>query len=251
MPDLKLGKAPASHDTRDLQFLDYRQTVTEIPIARIGYQHELPEPIGMLGNDQYGDCVFAGAAHETMLWNWTQARAVPFTDEAVLGDYGAVTGFTPTDPSSDQGTDVHEALAYRRKTGIADATGQRHKIGAYVALEPGNWHELLEALEVFEAVGIGFEFPGYAMDQFNAGLRWSYRPGGTIEGGHYVPVVGRSHVSTITTITWGQKQDMTRAFFHAYCDEAYGLLSSEMLNVQGLSAEGFDLAQLQADVAAL
>lgn len=251
MADLKLGKAPARHDHRDLLFADYRAAVEEIPAARIGYQHAIPEPIGMLGNDAYGDCVFAGAAHETMLWNATQARTVTFTDRSVLGDYSAVTGFDPRDPASDQGTVVHDALNYRRHTGIADAHGDRHKLGAYVSLEPGNWHELLEALEVFEAVGIGFLFPSYAMEQFNAGLRWSYRPGGKIEGGHYVPVIGRPHVATITTVTWGQKQDMTRAFYHAFCDESWGLLSEEMLGADGLSAEGFDLAALQADVAAL
>jgi hypothetical protein len=31
---------------------------------------------GMLGNDHYGDCVWAGAAHETMLWNKEAARNV-------------------------------------------------------------------------------------------------------------------------------------------------------------------------------
>jgi hypothetical protein len=249
--ELKLGKQAARHDTRDLLFHDYRATVESIPIARIGYHHDIPAPIGMLGNDSYGDCVWAGAAHETMLWNATQARAVPFTDAAVLGDYGAVTGFDASDPSSDQGTVVHDALSYRRHTGIADAAGLRHKLGAYVSLEPGNWRELLEALEVFEAVGIGFAFPGYAMDQFNAGKPWSYRPGGIIEGGHYVPIVGRPHVATISCVTWGQLQPMTRAFFHAYADECWGLLSAEMLGADGLSAEGFNYAALQADVAAL
>lgn len=248
---MKLGKAPARHDTRDLLFHDYRVATEEIPIAKIGYHHDIPEPIGMLGNDQWGDCVFAGAAHETMLWNATQARTVTFDDTAVLGDYGAVTGFDPSDPSSDQGTVVHEALDYRRHTGISDANGARHKLGAYVSLEPGNWHELLEALEAFEAVGIGFEFPDYAMDQFNAGKPWAYRPGGNIEGGHYVPVVGRPHVATISVVTWGRIQPMTRKFFSTYCDEAWGLLSLEMLDATGLSVEGVDLARLQADIAAL
>lgn len=248
---MKLGKRPASHDSRDLLFSDYRQTGATIPVARIGYHHDIPDPIGMLGNDRYGDCVWAGAAHETMLWNATQARAVPFDDEHVLADYTAVTGFDPNNPASDQGTDVHDALNYRRKTGVADATGQRHKISAYVSLEPGNWHELLEALNVFEAVGIGFEFPDYAMDEFNTGKPWAYRTGGTIEGGHYVPVVGRPHISTITVVTWGQLQPMTRSFFEHYADECYGLLSLEMLNAEGLSAEGFNVAELQADVAAL
>lgn len=247
---MKLGKQPAKLDSRDLVFLDYRTAAT-IPVAKVGYEHDIPAPIGMLGNDRYGDCVWAGAAHETMLWNAAQGRAIPFDDKHVLADYSAVTGFDPNDPATDQGTDVHDALNYRRKTGVADMADLRHKLGAYVSLEPGNYHELLEALEVFEAVGIGFEFPDYAMDQFNAGKPWAYQPGGTIEGGHYVPVVGRTHAWTINVVTWGQLQPMGRRFFETYCDEAYGLLSAEMLNAEGLSLEGFNLAQLQADVAAL
>lgn len=246
---MKLGKAPASHDSRDLLFHEYETAA--ITAAPVGYHHQIPDPIGMLGNDRYGDCVFAGAAHETMLWNATQARTVLFDDEHVLADYGAVTGFRPDDPSTDRGTDVHNALNFRRKTGVGDQTGARHKIGAYVSLEPGNWAQLLQALEVFEAVGIGFQFPDYAMDQFNAGKPWSYRPGGKIEGGHYVPVIGRPHVATVTVVTWGALQNMTRAFFQHYADECWGLLSAEMLNAKGLSAEGFDYAALQADVAAL
>ena len=69
------------------------------------------------------NCVWAGAAHETMLWNKEAARTITFNDQSVLKDYSAVTGFNPNDPNTDQGTDMQVAASYRRKTGVHDAAG--------------------------------------------------------------------------------------------------------------------------------
>ena len=73
--------------------------------------------------------------------------------------------------------------------------------------------------------------------------------GSKIDGGHYVPVVGRAG-SYIDVVTWGKVQRMTRTFYERYCDEAYALLSPEYLN-RGRSPEGFDLKALTADLASL
>jgi hypothetical protein len=43
---------------------------------------------------------------------------------------------------------------------------------------------------------------------------------------------------------------MTPQFYKTYCDEAWAILSPEMLKA-GKSLEGFDLASLQADLKAL
>lgn len=243
------GKKPATYDHRDLQFAHYRTTSVPLqkPPTRFGHE-ALVSNWGMLGNDQYGDCVFAGAAHETMLWNAERGITVPITAENALSDYGAVTGFTPDDPNSDQGTNVRDALDYRRQTGIVDATGARHKIAAYVALEPGNWSHVDEALYLFGAVGIGIEFPESAMVQFRNHKPWSVVHGAAIDGGHYVPLVAMR--DNIIAVTWGQTQKLTKSFFSKYCDEAYAMLTEEMLT-NGKTLEGFDLAHLQADLALL
>jgi hypothetical protein len=143
---------------------------------------------------------------------------------------------------------VRDALNYRRKTGLIDAAGNRHKIGAFLALEPGNVDHLLEALYLFGIVGIGIQFPDSAMDQFNAGKPWSVVAGARIEGGHYVPLVAKR--SNLECVTWGRIQPMTSQFYAKYCDEAWAILSPEMLK-GGKSPEGFDLAQLQTDLNAV
>lgn len=247
---MKLGKKPFVADERDISFSAVLETVA-LPTPPVRFGHgTLFSNWGMLGNDQYGDCVFAGGAHEVMLTNKLAGRVVLFDDKHVLADYGAVTGFTPDNPDSDQGTDVRVALGYRRRTGLADSKGARHKIGAYVSIQPRNWDELMQAVYVFSAVGIGFEFPASAMTQFNRGLPWDVVPGSPIEGGHYVPVVGRSSRSTAGVVTWGRRQGMTRAFYETYNDEAWAIVFPEELR-NGVTERGMDLSQLQHALAAL
>jgi hypothetical protein len=247
MPDLKLGKREATHDKRDLLFADFA-TYANLPRvpARFGYGNAIGD-WGMLGNDAYGDCVFAGAGHETMLWGESVhgVEGMPaFTDKSVLGDYSAVTGFDPDDPSTDQGTYVRDALNYRRATGVSDSEGARHKIAGYVALEPGNYEQLMQAAYIGLAVGIGIEFPASAMDQFDQNRVWSVVAHSPIEGGHYIPVTGRLSADNMGVITWGRRQGMTRGFYAKYCDEAWGIVPLDGLNAHGKNVRGFDTTAL-------
>jgi hypothetical protein len=248
MSDLKLGKLPATPDAVKLKLATYEKVLPKIP-STFGHEVLMHGDVGMFGNDKYGDCVFAGAAHEVMLLNREVSKEVTFTDQAVLSDYSAVTGFDPSNPATDQGTDMSIAAAYRRKTGIVDANNQRHTVAAYLALEAGNLEQLDAAAYLFGAVGVGIQFPGSAMDQFNAGKPWSIVRGADIEGGHYVPLIAkRSHYYVVT---WGRVQEVTAGFLRKYMDEAIVYLSHEFLSGAGVSPEGFKLADLQADLAAV
>ena len=119
---------------------------------------------------------------------------------------------------------------------------------ALVGPSPYGVHLSGVALYLFGIVGIGIEFPDSAMDQFNAGKPWSVVPGPKPREGHYIPLVAyRQHLECVT---WGRVQSMTTEFFKKYCDEAWAILSPEMLRADK-SPEGFNLAQLQKDLAAL
>ena len=253
MSDLKLGKAPAAPRPTDFKFSEFAATISlpTVP-SRFGHGNAYSD-WGMLGNDRYGDCVWAGAAHEHMLINKVvRGIDVPFDDQSVLSDYSAATGFDPSDPQTDNGTDVHEALSYRRKTGIVDAAGTRHQIGAYVSLDPKSWQHLEQATYIFGAVGIGLEFPSSAMDQFHAGEPWDYVPGSSPDGGHYVPVVGSTHAADhATAVTWGKHQPFTQAFYEHYNDEAWVYITNEELRGDGTGLHGFDLEKLNAFLSAL
>jgi hypothetical protein len=261
---LKLGKHAATYDKRDLLFAEYR-TTAPLPAHPKHFGHEkriAPKAWQMLGNGPdntvstafggAGDCVFAGGDHETMLWTLEGGTAAKFTGANAISDYSTVTGYNPKakpdaqeNNPTDNGTNVRVALDYRRKTGLIDAAKKRHKIGAYIALEVGNMDHLLEALYLFGVVGIGIRFPDSAMDQFDAGKPWSVVPGPEPTEGHYIPLV--AFRKNLECVTWGQIQQITPQFYQTYCDEAWAILSPEML-VKGKSIDGFDLAQLQADL---
>lgn len=253
---MKLGKRPATHDPRDLLFAEYRTGKLPQRPATFGHEKIVPaDGWGMLGNDQYGDCVFAGADHETMILTAEgSGHPARFTDEGALGDYAAVTGFHAWDPSTDQGTDVRDAMGYRRSTGLLDAAGHRHRIGAYVSLEPGNLDHLQEALWLFGVVGVGVEFPTSAMSQFNNAVSrgrmpiWTYVRSSPIDGGHYVPLVAQH--DHLQVVSWGQTVNVTHRFLQEHCDEAWTFVSPEALR-SGKSPEGFDLDALNADLKAL
>jgi hypothetical protein len=247
---LALGKRPATSDPRDLQFAEYvRPEALPPPPPTFGHDGLIEtNSWRMLGNDVAGDCVWAGAAHETMLWKAEVKQAAHFSAASVLSDYSAFTGYDPVSGANDDGTNVREALGYRRSTGILDANGRRHKILAYVALTPGDMTQLWQALYLFGAVGIGFEFPESAWADFDAGRKWSVIDGSRIDGGHYVPVVARR--DGVRFVTWGVETAMTKAFYKTYCDEAWAILSNEPI-VNQRSPEGFDLATLRADLALL
>ena len=253
MTELKLGKQAAAPRPNDFKFADFAATITlpTVP-SRFGHGSAYSD-WKMLGNDNYGDCVWAGAAHEHMLFNKViHHKDVAFDDQSVLGDYSAATGFDPNDPSTDNGTDVHAALSYRRKTGVADAAGQRHMIGAYVALDPKDWSHLEQATYIFGVVGIGFEFPASAHDQFQQGQPWDVVPGAKIEGGHYVPTVGSMHAADqITVVTWGKRQVMTRRFYEQYNDESWAYITPEELRSDGTALHGFDVTKLNSYLSAL
>jgi len=55
----------------------------------------------------------------------------------------------------------------------------------------------------------------------------------------------------VTVVTWGALQVMTWSFWEAYCDESYAILSNDYLTGKKTTPQGFNLAQLQADLADL
>lgn len=248
---VKLGKKPARPGAVRLKLSSYTDTAA-LPPLPVSFGHDArvgAADWGMLANDRYGDCVWAGAAHETMLLVRETGRAVSFTDADVLGDYAAVTGFDPARPDTDQGTDVVEAADYRRNIGVVDALGNRHKIAAYLALEPGNIQHLYQATYLFGVAGIGLQLPSSAIEQNKRGEIWRVVAGATIAGGHYVPLVGRQ-ADGLHVVSWGALQVMTEAFLQQYCDEAIAYVSEECL-VDRKNPEGFAYDDLIADLAAL
>lgn len=183
----KLGKKPARPGAVKMKFGTYFHREA-LPTPPLVFGHEkIGRAWGMFANDIFSDCVFAGAAHEQMTWAHEGGNnEVTFTDDNVLDDYAAVTGFDRNNPDTDGGTDMGEAAKYRRNIGVIDAAGIRHTVDSYVALNPKNVDDLLLATWLTGAIGIGLRFPDSAMVQFEKEKPWTVVKGARSSGGHYI-----------------------------------------------------------------
>jgi|SRR5580765_300777 len=247
MDDLCLGKLPARTDAVKLHFAAYADW-SALPKFPNDFGHEEATPPiewGVLGNNAYGDCVIAGGAHEHMLWSKMGGKDLRFNTADVLKDFAAITGIPPN-PFT--GADMQQAANYRLKTGLLGADGKRHKISAYLRLQPGDLRELYTAMYLFGAVGVGVRFPSQWFGQFQRHEAWRITSGMSFTGmGHYVPCIALR--SNIVCVTWGRFQAI-RPSAMSLCDEALCYVSQEAL-VNGKSPEGFDYAGLMADLYAL
>ncbi len=255
-----LGKKPHVADPRDFQAADFLDT-TALPTPPANFGHgrifadgeDILADWGMNGNGPddtveagfqgAGDCVWAAAAHTTRAVAKVQHRTVTITGKETISDYSAATGYVLDDPSTDNGTDMRASMKYRQSTGIVDAAGVRHKIGAYLAIAP-TWTNLIQAAYIFDAVEIGFQFQRAQDSQFDSGI-WDYAPGSPIIGGHAIPLFGRVR-GQAGVISWAKHLWVTQAFVSNLVDEAWALVYPDSLSATGINDRGLNVTQLNA-----
>jgi hypothetical protein len=244
----KLGKLAPRHDVRTLRIESYMPELPDSPPA-VDWSGVVTA-WGMLLNDSQGDCTCAGAGHMIECWTSNAGSPVVVADATIETAYVAVTGiegaaFNPATGANDNGCVELDVLNYWRQTGIAG-----HIIGAYASVHTQNVNHVKAAVDIFGGLYIGVALPASAQNQDV----WDVATGPDSEagswGGHCVNVVGYD-ADGLTVVTWGATKRMTWAFWLAYVDEAYAILSSDFLNSTGQTPGGFDLAMLQADLKAV
>lgn len=231
-------------------YLDFSKLPT--PPDEFGH-YDLITDWGMLGNDDWGDCAEAGACHQTMLFTAEgTGAAASFDTPAALRNYTEVAQFDPNaggpgENPTDQGTDMGVLASHWVKEGIVDAGGTYHKLVATLDLHPGDLRELWVASYLFQAIGLGFSIPASAIKQNRNGQPWDVvKNDGGIQGGHYVPCVGKKAGNGLV-VTWGKLQAFTPAFYEKYSIQGFAGLSEEMLK-NSKSIDGFDDALLRSDL---
>lgn len=251
---MKLGKNRARHDKRTLRMADYADRLAAPP-AVCDWTLKVPS-WPMLDNDQLGDCTAAAAGHMVECWTADVGDLFMPTDAEAVAMYSATGGYVPGNPSTDNGADEIDVLNYWRQTGFAN-----HKIEAYVSVNPQNLTEVRQAINLFGGVYIGLEMPlawqgQTTWDAPSSGMlarvyralvgddQWT--PGSW--GGHAVPLLAYDQ-NGLTPISWGAKYRITNSGLATYCDEMYAAVSADFIAAtNGLDPQGFDLAQLMADL---
>jgi len=243
---MKLGRKALRVDKRTLQLGDYLTPALKPP-ARVDWESKL-SGLGVMMNDRLGCCTIAAKGHLIQAWTANHGQQVIVPDSAILAGYEQACGYVPGDDSTDQGGNMLDVLNWFRKTGLAG-----HKPFAFVAVNHNDKKHVELAVDLFGGCDIGIELPISAQRQ----EVWSVPHGGAVGdgergswGGHDVPIVGYSSVGPVC-ITWGRLLTMTWSFFKTYVDEAYAVLAPDWADGKVQAPNGFDLTQLQADLAAV
>jgi hypothetical protein len=234
----KLGKLPVKHDPRMLKLVNYLPPVLPIAPDPVDWGQKAASLYQPFGNDQWGDCFWAMGANGLITWSANVAKPISLTQAEVLTEYARATGFAYTD-ATDNGTVMLDGLKYLRTTGIAG-----NKIGAFMKVNSRNHAEVLSALYLFGALLIGVQFPGNWMDA----PIWDVS-NSPIEGGHAIlGMKGSLSASLFSIVTWGEERTLTFAGADQNVDEMYVTLAPEWLNDHSLAPNGFNMAQLTADL---
>jgi len=200
----------------------------------------------MLVNDRLGCCVIAWMFHYIMAWKSVAHAGDPtptFTDDQIIAVYSAITGYNPSDPNTDQGTDPDAALAYWKSTGLYG-----DKIAGYVNLDITDIEQIKWAIATFGGIGLSFDVPAYIM-QVPAGESWSEPPEAdtSILGGHQVLVIGYGALG-FTVVSWGAIYHANWAFWQKYAVAAQVAVSTDWIKQSGTAPSGLDVTTLLADL---
>jgi hypothetical protein len=220
-PARKLGCLEPTRDARTLQLSSVlRAGVTPPPSYDWDSANCPTIPLPMFANDQLGDCVMAGRAHQTLRFEFVeQQQVIHISDDFVKSEYFAETG------GADTGLDPVLSLNRWRKAGWMVAY-RNYKIKAWaeVAIDPD---EVKAAMSSDLGVGFCWRLPKFAMAQTDAGQPWDIHHGSgqQIIGGHYT--YGDKYDSnTGGIVTWGMRQAFTWRFFLRYCDMAFAIFNA-------------------------
>lgn len=244
---MRLGKAQPRMDHRTLRMANY--LAADLPPAPEGvdWLAKLPDSLGMMMNDQLGDCTCAAIGHIIQAWTGNNGSMLTLPDSAILQAYEAFCGYIPGRPETDQGGVEMGVLSGFRNVGVGGV-----KIDAFVSLQPQNREHVKLAVDMFGGAYIGLALPitAQSQDVWSLAIGQGFRAAPGSWGGHAV-VVEQYDPSGLTCITWGQKKRMTWSFWDAYCDEAYAAVSPLWATAGKPAPSGFDYAQLLADLQAV
>ena len=240
---MKLGRKAIKTDTRTLRLAQYLTPGLPAAPAAVDWTKGIKD-FGMMLNSDLGDCTIAALGHAVQIWSANIGTETTVADTDILAAYEKWDGYNPSDPSTDQGGVELDVLTDFKRDGLAG-----HTLLAFADPAVLNLGEVRQAINLFGGVYIGVSLPVSAQTQDV----WDVVSGADGEpgswGGHAVFVCGYDQ-SGFTCITWGQLKKMTVGFWQTYIDEAHALLGTDWIGAKG-SPNGFDLAQLRADLAQL
>jgi len=244
MPTYRFGKHPPKADYRTLRFADYVTPGLAAPppsynvLTNVYAMLKTNDPTKLFpmdGNDTLGDCTIAALAHAVTTFRGLVGKHSILSKTAVVKLYMHLTG------GVDSGLQELDVLNYWRQHPVSG-----DEIITYTSISPKNHTHIQQAIQLFGGVYLGFQVQANCIQEFDNHQPWT--PGPLTNDGHAVYAVGYDQ-NYLTVLTWGNTQQATWSWWDECVDEAYAILPPEAKDPK--FAPGFNLAQLQADLAAV
>lgn len=256
-PGFKLGRQKREHDPRfphmSALVAGRRPSVMPHPV---NWAANMPPDLGMMLNDQLGDCTVAAIGHLLQVWSFISSGVMlTEPDSIILKWYELIDGYVVGDPRTDQGGVMQHVMRYWLKRGVPMTSGVNRALGV-VEIDPQNDIDVTNAIAACGAVNIGFNVPSYLMPDNGdpPPMLWDVQPGAddTIIGGHNVIAPGFDNQATLNIISWGiRAYRMTKAFRNKYVTETYAIADQQWVSVKGSTPGDLPLQQLIHQMQAL
>lgn len=250
--NLKLGRLPRIYNPAVPHMSALRGLAKPIPLpSAVDYTKGMPKDLGMMLNNQLGCCTSSAYYHAIQIWSHHTNKTdgmITQPDIAVRKLYEGACGYIPGKPATDRGGIEQNVLTYLLITGAPTGPGglTRHKLIAFVEIDPRNDEDIEEAIYGCGCVYVGFNVPDNIMPRGKEPPKiWEYKKDSKIRGGHAVIWAGYDQDS-YKTISWRRPDyEMTVEFKNAYVDECYAMIDIDWFMATGKTLLGMSIKELK------
>jgi len=225
------------------------------PPASVDYTAKMPADLGMMMNDTLGDCTCAAFYHALQVWSFNASGKIDTeVDTDVEKLYVLACGYNPRLGGEGPGGNEQHVLTYLMKKGAPMGPNgkTRHKIAAFVEVDPRNTDDVKRTIDECGVAYIGFNVPAFLMPPgAPPPAVWDAQRDNTQSiGGHAVVLAGYD-ANGARVISWGQYYTMTWAFFAQYVDEVYAIADPTWVEATGKTPAGLSLEELETQMQGL
>lgn len=200
----------------------------------IDWAKSLSFPI--LGNDQYGDCMYAAACHADQTMTGNVGTESTFNEQTVIQDYLRLAG-------GDYGLDDSTLIPAWQK-GIG--SNPQATIVDTLSIDPTNVQLCQSAMQQFGFIFFEFAVPDAWINSFQTGAIWDAPARADPANGHGVIWNGVDSNGNYKLQTWGSWVWITPAGVNECDPGAFVAFSQRWFNSQGYAPNGQHITQLAA-----
>jgi len=233
-----------------------RLTAPAPPPVSVDWTTILPKDLGVMLNDQLGDCTCAAIYHARQVFSANSNPPIDTESDAYVQQvYEQACGYKAGNPATDQGGNEQEVLTYWLNVGVpVSGNPPTDRLLAFLEVDVKNTDDIKRAINECGVVYIGITCPTSLINDIDNGSIpqvWDIASGDSLTSeGHAIILAGYDSIGP-TLISWGQVYKMTWEFFNFAVDEAYALADAEWISAKGTSPGGLTVQQLEEQMQAL